>query len=60
MTASRRAILVWLTGLVAYTVGVMNRTSLGVSGLDAAERFGVSASVLATFAVLQLLVYAAL
>ena len=60
MTASRRAILVWLTGLVAYTVGVMNRTSLGVSGLDAAERFGVSASVLASFAVLQLLVYAAL
>ena len=60
MTASRRAILVWLTGLVAYTVGVLHRTSLGVSGLDAAERFGVSASILASFAVLQLLVYAAL
>ena len=60
MTLQRRAMLVWLTGLVAYTVGVLHRTSLGVSGLDAAERFGVSASVLASFAVLQLLVYAAL
>ena len=60
MTPQRRAILVWFTGLADYTVGVLHRTSLGVSGLDAAERFGVSASVLASFAVLQLLVYAAL
>jgi len=60
MTVQGRAILVWLTGLAAYTVAVLNRTSLGVSGLDATERFGASASVLASFAVLQLLVYAGL
>ena len=60
MTTQRRAVTVWLTGLAAYTVAVLNRTSLGVSGLDATERFGASASVLASFAVLQLLVYAAL
>jgi len=60
MTHRRGAITVWLTGLAAYTVAVLNRTSLGVSGLDATERFGASASVLASFAVLQLLVYAGL
>jgi MFS family permease len=39
---------------------VLHRTSLGVAGIAAAERFDASASILATFAVLQLLVYAAL
>ena len=52
--------VVWLVAIVAYVVAVLQRTSLGVAGLDAAERFDASASVLATFAVLQLLVYAAL
>jgi MFS family permease len=57
---SRRAWLVWAVGLTAYIVAVLNRTSLGVSGLLAAGRFGVSASLLAGFSVLQLLVYAGL
>lgn len=56
----RRAYVVWGVGLFAYVVAVLHRTSLGVSGLDATERFGASASILATFAVVQLLVYAAL
>jgi sugar phosphate permease len=60
MTSARRAWAVWAIGLAAYVVAVLQRTSLGVAGLDAAERFGASASVLATFAVLQLLVYAVL
>ncbi|PWK51465.1 MFS transporter [Actinoplanes xinjiangensis] len=51
---------VWATGLTAYTVAVLHRSSIGVAGLDAQERFGVGASALAVFAVLQLLVYAAL
>ena len=55
-----RAWLVWGVGVTAYLVAVLQRTSLGVAGLDAAERFGASASVLAGFAVLQLLVYAGL
>ncbi|MFL6100925.1 MAG: nitrate/nitrite transporter [Actinomycetales bacterium] len=58
--ASRRAWLVWGAGLAAYVVAVLQRTSLGVAGLDASKRFDASASVLATFAVLQLLVYAGL
>ena len=52
--------LVWAVGVAAYVVAVLQRTSLGVAGLEAADRFDASASVLAMFAVLQLLVYAAL
>jgi MFS family permease len=55
-----RAWAVWAVGLSAYIVGVLHRTSLGVAGLDAQQRFGIDASTLATFAVLQLLVYAGL
>lgn len=58
--ALRRAWAVWAVGLAAYVIAVLHRTSLGVAGLDAQERFGVGASALASFAVLQLLVYAAL
>jgi sugar phosphate permease len=57
---SLRPWLIWGTGVFVYIVGVMQRTSLGVAGLEAADRFGAAASTLALFAVLQLLVYAAL
>jgi MFS family permease len=57
---SWRAYLVWSAGLLAYLVGVMHRTSFGVAGLDAAERFGATPAVLSGFVVLQLLVYASL
>jgi MFS family permease len=60
MTTPRRAWVVWGVGVAVYVVAVLQRTSLGVSGLDAVHRFGASAGVLATFAVLQLLVYATL
>jgi MFS family permease len=60
MSGSRRAWLVWSVGVAAYVVAVLQRTSLGVAGLDATRRFDASASVLASFAVLQLLVYAGL
>ncbi|MFI6640542.1 nitrate/nitrite transporter [Streptomyces sp. NPDC050504] len=53
-----RALLVWGVGVAVYFVAVIFRTSLGVAGLDAAERFDVGASALSTFSVLQLLVYA--
>ncbi|MCA2216415.1 MFS transporter [Jidongwangia harbinensis] len=55
-----RAWAVWTVGLIAYVVAVLHRTSLGVAGLDAQARFDVGASALASFAVLQLLVYAGL
>ncbi|GAB2619051.1 MFS transporter [Paractinoplanes abujensis] len=57
---SARAWTVWAVGLAAYIVAVLHRTSLGVAGLDAQHRFGIGAGALASFAVLQLLVYAGL
>ena len=51
--------IVWGTGLSAYIVAVLDRTTFGVSGLQAADRFGVSPAVLSTFVVLQVVVYAA-
>ena len=53
-----RAWIVWAVAVGAYTIAVLQRTSLSVAGLDAAARLEVSAGVLGTFAVVQLLVYA--
>lgn len=55
-----RAWAVWLIGCAAYAVAVMQRTTFGVVGLDAAERFGTTAGIVSTFVVLQLLVYSAM
>ncbi|MEU3751983.1 MFS transporter [Streptomyces olivoreticuli] len=54
----RRAVAVWGLGVGVYFVAIIFRTSLGVAGIDAAERFHISASALSTFSILQLLVYA--
>ncbi|MEU6080208.1 MFS transporter [Streptomyces sp. NPDC047108] len=54
----RRAVAVWSLGVAVYFVAITYRTSLGVAGLDAADRFGINASALSTFSILQLLVYA--
>ena len=54
----RAAWVVWAVGLLVYLLAVFHRSSLGVAGLVAAERFHISASQLATFTMLQLLVYA--
>ncbi len=53
-----RAWVVWSIGLLAYIVAVLDRTTFGVSGLEAAHRFGASPDVLSTFVVLQVVVYA--
>jgi sugar phosphate permease len=57
---SRRAWLIWGTGVFAYLIAITQRTSFGVAGLDATVRFHATASALSAFTVLQLLVYAAL
>jgi MFS family permease len=49
--------IVWATGLFAYIVAVLNRTTLGVSGLEAGDRFMAGPSVLSFFVVLQIVVY---
>jgi MFS family permease len=55
---SRRALLIWGAGVLVYMIAVFHRTSLGVAGVEAGRRFGIGASVLATFSVAQLAVYA--
>jgi MFS family permease len=56
----RNPYAVWVVGLLVYLVAVFHRSSLAVAGLAAADRFGISASQLATFTMLQLVVYAAM
>lgn len=57
---SARSWWVWGAAVAAYLVAVTQRTSFGVAGLEATERFNATASVLATFSVVQLIVYAGL
>ncbi|BBZ22418.1 MFS transporter [Mycolicibacter hiberniae] len=52
--------IVWGTGLLSYLVAVLDRTTFGVSGLDAAERFHAGPSTLSSFVIVQLIVYAAM
>ena len=61
MTPSLRSpYAVWGVGLLVYLVAVFHRSSLAVAGLAAADRFDITASQLAMFTMLQLLVYAGL
>ncbi|MDD9205616.1 MFS transporter, partial [Georgenia sp. 10Sc9-8] len=55
---TRAALIVWSAALVAYVIAVAGRTSLGVAGLQAVDRFTIGASELALFSVVQLAVYA--
>jgi MFS family permease len=57
---SRRAWIVFAAGTFAYIVGVMQRSSLGVAGVSATERFDIQAAALSTLAVVQIIVYTAL
>lgn len=50
---------VWSVGVLAYVLSVMQRTTLGVAGLDAAERFSVDPAALAAFVFIQVAVYIA-
>nr|WP_260153017.1 MFS transporter [Hoyosella altamirensis] len=52
--------VVWGAGLIAYVVAVLNRTSLGVAGLEATQRYEITAGILSSFVVLQVVVYAAM
>ena len=55
---SRRSWVVYGIGVFAYLIAVMQRTTIGVAGVAATDRFHVSAAVLSTLAVVQLIVYA--
>lgn len=57
---SRRAWLVFSVATFAYLVAVLQRSSLGIAGVDATARFDVQAAALSSLAVVQIIVYAAL
>ena len=57
---SRRSWLVLGAATFAYIVAVLQRSSLGVAGVAATDRFHVSAALLSSLAVIQLIVYAGL
>jgi MFS family permease len=56
----RKTWMVWGAATSVYILAVFHRTSLGVAGLIAAERFHISSAQLATFTMVQLFVYAAM
>jgi sugar phosphate permease len=56
----RRAWLVYGSAIGIYVLAVFNRSSLGVAGLLAADRFQIAATQLSVFTMVQLLVYAAM
>ena len=55
---SARSWVVFGGAVFAYIVGVTQRTSFGVVGVDATERFDVTAAAISTVAVVQIIVYA--
>jgi len=56
----RRAWLVYGASVAIYVLAVFHRSSLGVAGLIATERFHIAATQLSVFTMVQLLVYAAM
>ena len=50
--------MIWVAAMAVYLVAITGRSSFGVAGLDAMERFGVNAGRIAVFTSVQLGVYA--
>lgn len=53
-----KALSVWVAAMLVYIVAMTGRTSFGVAGLEAIDRFEVDASRIAVFSSVQLGVYA--
>lgn len=58
--ASRRAWWVFAAAGAAYFMAIMHRTTLGVAGVGALERFGIGATGLAALSMTQIAAYAVL
>jgi MFS family permease len=58
MDTGRRKWVVLGAAVLAYAVAMMHRASLGVAGLEAADHFNTTPSIVSTFVVLQLATYA--
>lgn len=55
---SSKSWVVFGFAILAYISAISQRTSFGVAGIEATERFNASAQILASFSVVQLVVYA--
>ncbi|MEX3504497.1 nitrate/nitrite transporter [Corynebacterium sp. LK2510] len=55
---SAQAVAVWLGAVAVYVAAILGRTSFGVAGVEAIERFDVDASRIAVFTAVQVGVYA--
>lgn len=53
-----RALTVWAAAVLVYLAAITGRTSFGVAGVEALDRFGIDASRLAVFTAVQVGVYA--
>ncbi len=63
MTPTRHSLLpwvVWVVAAIAYSVAIMNRSSLASLGPAAQTHFGIDATTLSAFGVIQLVVYASM
>lgn len=60
MNARHRAAQGWAIAVLVYLLAVFHRSSLGVAGLLAERRFGITPAQLSVFILLQLGVYAAM
>lgn len=58
--ATKHAWLIWTLAVIVYIAALFHRSSLGVAGLAAGDRFGVGPAALGTFTVLQIGLYAAM
>jgi MFS family permease len=57
--AGRIAVRGWVIACTVYLLAVLHRTSLGVAGLIAVQRFHISSAQLSVFVLVQLGLYAA-
>lgn len=55
---TRRALIVWVSAVLVYIAAITSRTSFGVAGVEAIERFQVDATRIAVFTAVQVGVYA--
>jgi MFS family permease len=60
MSLNRVAWTIWAGGLLVYVVGVFQRFSMSVAGVDAVDRLGITAAGLGAVAVVQVAVYASM
>lgn len=57
-TVTTRAVVVWTAAVLVYIAAIFSRTSLGVAGVEAMDRFSIDASRIAVFTAVQVGVYA--